>query len=98
MKVGTITKTNNKGQIVIPKEMRDDLGIGLNMPLNLIPRGGGLCIYPIKEVVGNLESENSYSEILAKTQGTWANDNWDKTRIKRRKIELKASQLRKKAW
>lgn len=98
MKVGTIAKTNHKGQIVIPKEMRDDLGIGFNMPLNLIARGAGIYIYPIKEVIGVVDNEDSYMKILEKTKGAWANDNWDKTRMKRRKIELKSSQSRKKVW
>ncbi|MFH1890140.1 MAG: AbrB/MazE/SpoVT family DNA-binding domain-containing protein [Candidatus Kuenenbacteria bacterium] len=98
MKIGTITKTNQKGQLVIPKEIREILGINTGIPLNLIIRGSGIYIYPIKEVIGNADSQDSYSKILEKTQGTWQNEKWDVLRKKRRQIELKSSQKRKQIW
>ncbi len=98
MKVGTIATTNQKGQIVIPKKMRDILGIEPNIVLSLIVRGGGIYIYPIEEVITKAEKESSYFEILKKTQGAWAKENWDSLRKKRAKIELAASKKRKKAW
>lgn len=98
MKIGTITQVNQKGQIVIPKKIRDDLGIDTNVLLNLVLRGKGMYIYPVDEIITKTEQENSYVKILQKTQGAWANDDWDKTRKRRRKIELKASEKRKKTW
>lgn len=98
MKVGTITTPNIKGQIVIPKEVRDALKIGVNVPLNLVVRGGGIYLYPVEEVVSKVESESSYLEILKKTQGSWSGDDWEKTERKRKRIELQESKKRKKQW
>lgn len=98
MKVGIITTPNIKGQIVIPKEIRDTLKIGVNVPLNLVVRGGGIYIYPVEEVVSKVESESSYLEILKKTQGSWSGDGWEKTERKRKRIELQESRKRKKQW
>lgn len=97
MKVGIITNPNDKGQIVIPKEIREKLGITSGTPLNLIARGGGLYIYPIEEVITTIDRENSYPEILQKTRGSWR-DGADKIRKRRREIELEASRKRKQAW
>lgn len=99
MKVGFIAEPNKKGQIVIPKKLRDALGITPQTSLNLVLRGGGIYIYPIDEVVAKVESESPYLNILEKTQGAWADDkSWDKTEKRRRKIELAASLRRKRAW
>lgn len=99
MKVGLLTTPNNKGQIVIPKQLRNALGINSETPLNLVLRGSGIYIYPIDEVLIKLESESSYLAILEKTQGAWADDkSWNKTAKRRKKIEQMSSLRRKKAW
>lgn len=98
MKVGIITKPNQKGQIVIPKEMRETLGITADIPLNLVVRGQGIYIYPVEEVVTKAEKENSYLDLLSKTQGTWQKEDWGLLKSRRREIELKSSKRRKKAW
>lgn len=98
MKVGKIVEPNQKGQIVIPKDMRKTLGINANVPLNLVLRGKGIYIYPIKEVIGTFETESSYLKILEKTRGAWKEDGWKESMRKRRKIELEASKRRKQAW
>lgn len=98
MKVGTITRSNQKGQVVIPKQMREALGIDSSVFLNLVLRGSGIYIYPVEEVVARGEKESSYLEILQKTQGAWAREDWDSLRKKRRKTELVASKKRKQAW
>lgn len=98
MKIGVITKPNQKGQIVIPKEFRDQLGIKASAPLNLIIRGRGIYVYPILEVITAAESESSYLKVLERTQGSWAGEDWTTLRAKRRKIELKASKQRKQPW
>ena len=99
MNIGVIVKPNQKGQIVIPKEIRDELDITENTHLNIVVRGEGVYIYPIDEVLTKVESESPYLTILKKTQGAWADDkSWDKTEKRRRKIELAASLSRKKTW
>ncbi len=44
MKIGSFTTPNDKGQIVIPKEMRDALSIDTNATLNIILAGKGIYI------------------------------------------------------
>jgi AbrB family looped-hinge helix DNA binding protein len=97
MKIGTITKPNQKGQIVIPKEFRDELAIDSDTLLNLLVRGKGIYIYPVTEVVSTADSEDSYLNVLKRTQGKW-NEDWKKIRAKRRSIELSAARKRKKIW
>jgi len=98
MKIGTITKPNAKGQIVIPKKIRDKLGIDENVLLNIIEKDNGVYVHPVDEVTSKTELEMPYYKILEKTQGAWAGDNWPKTERRRRKIELAASRKRKKVW
>lgn len=48
-----------------------------------------------------LEKKESLRDILKRTQGAWADINWeewDKDQKERRKLELEASARRKKAW
>jgi AbrB family looped-hinge helix DNA binding protein len=98
MKIGIITKTNQKGQIVIPKAMREELGIDADVPLNLALKDNGIYIHPVNEVFASKRRESSYLDILKKTQGTWAKENWATLKKKRRKIELTASRKRKRKW
>lgn len=98
MKIGIISKPNTKGQIVIPKVMRDALGIDANRSVNIVMRGNGIYIYPIAQIVAKAENISSYSKLLEKTQGSWAGDDWDAMEAKRRKIELKASKRMRKSW
>jgi len=99
VKIGIITKPNKKGQIVIPKKIRDELYISENTPLNLVLRDNAIYIYPIEKIIPKTAKEESYTEILKKTQGTWGKETKDEKtrRIKQRKIELAASAINKKA-
>lgn len=98
MKVGSITGVNPKGQIVIPKQIRDALGIQPGVYLNVLVRGSGIYLYPIIEALSPVEREGSYSAVLQKTKGAWGKDDWNSLRTKRRSIELKASAKRKQPW
>lgn len=98
MKVGIIVTPNSKGQVVIPKQVRTALGIDTKVPLNLVLKEDGIYLYPIKEVVTNLESESSFAEILKRTAGAWRGDDWEKTRKRRREIELRATEKNKAEW
>lgn len=98
MKVGIITTPNVKGQIVIPKVIREALKIGPNTPVNLQLRGDGIYIHPIREIITDVESENSYGKILALTQGALGAKPYYKNEKLRRKIELQAARRRKQKW
>ncbi len=98
MKRGYITKTNKKGQIVIPKKIRTSLDINSETLVNIIKRGEGVYIYPISDLIPRTNTEKSYLETLKKTKGSWSNEDWDKIKKKKRKVELKASKKRKKEW
>lgn len=101
MKVGFFTEPNSKGQIVIPKKIRDELNINENTPLNMVVRGEGIWLYPIKEVLTQQDSEDSrkvYLEILKRTKGILAGKPYYKNEKARRKLELEASKRRKEPW
>lgn len=98
MKVGSIIKPSPKGQIVIPKEFREELSIDEHSLLHLIIRGNSLWIYPVEGVVPKVKTEDSYHKILAQTQGAWIGEDWQRLRSKRKKLELKASKKRKVLW
>lgn len=99
MKLGIITQPNEKGQIVIPKQVRKELHIDRDTLLQIIIRDHGFSVYPIDTIETEVSRENTYTDILRSTQGAWAKD---KTRTvvrkKRRAMELKASARRKRGW
>lgn len=95
MQIGEITTTNSKGQIVIPKKLRKELGITAGTVIKVSSRGKGLYLSPIRDFITSEENENSYIKILEKTAGTWGKIPEVKTRGK---IELEASQRRKAKW
>lgn len=97
MKVGIIAKPNEKGQIVIPKEIRDALGIDASVPLNMSVRSGGIYLYPIVEVFGVVDTESSYMKLLGRTKGAWS-ESWSAVRKKRSAVEHNASKRRRRIW
>ena len=97
MKVGIIIQPNEKWQIVIPKHIRDSIGIDDTVPFNITARGKGVYLYPVTDVITSANSDNSYLSILAKTRGSWKNERGGQT-ISKRNLELAASHKRKKKW
>lgn len=98
MNTGTFATTNSKGQLIIPKKMRDALNIDSHVTLSLQLVGGGIYIYPVQEFIAKVESESSYAQLLEKTKGAWKDEDWVGIREKRSSIELKASKTRKRPW
>ncbi len=92
-----IVTPNTKGQIVIPKAMREALGITTDSQLYLSVKDQTLCIQPVVSSM-SAKPDKTYAEILAETQGGWAGDNWPTEEAERRKIELAATERAKKAW
>ena len=97
MKIGSFTTPNDKGQIVIPKEIRDALHIDSHATLNIVMAGNGIFIYPVEEFITKGETEDSYIKLLEKTKGSWK-DNSDIQSKKRSHLELQASKSRKNVW
>lgn len=98
MNSNTLGRSNSKGQVVIPKKYRDELGIQEGALLTIAISGRGVYISPIDEGVLSSDSRKLYIEVLKKTAGSWSQDTWFKTESRRKKIELKASSDRKKKW
>ena len=98
MKIGSFTTPNDKGQIVIPKVIRDALGINTHVTLNVSIAGKGILIYPVEEFLTKEEGENSYIKLLEKTKGSWKGEDWDSLRKVKSNVELGASKARKKSW
>ncbi|KKU91147.1 MAG: hypothetical protein UY21_C0012G0024 [Microgenomates group bacterium GW2011_GWA1_48_10] len=99
MNIGIITQPNVKGQIVIPKDIRDSLGINEQTNLNITMLGDAIYIKPVTSVYSKLDDDD-YLKILARTRGAWGPASKEEIgREKaRRKLELAASARRKKAW
>jgi AbrB family looped-hinge helix DNA binding protein len=72
MKIVKISTTNQKGQIVIPKEIRERLNINSSTQLKIQTQGQGLYIEPIEELITAQDQEPSYPDLLKETQGKWA--------------------------
>lgn len=100
MKVGYITTSNTKGQIVIPKVLRDALVITPETVLNIVPSSDGFYLYPVTEVVTMAETESALVSLLKNTQGAWGKADLKESskQSNQRKIELVASKRRKQAW
>lgn len=94
MKIVSRTKSNNKGQITIPKKIRDYLGIRTNITLILSIHDKSLLVSPIEKPT--IAQNQVYLEILKRTQGGWAHE--ASSNPGKRKLELKASKNRKLAW
>ncbi len=98
MKVGTFTTTNDKGQIVIPKDIRDSLSITSDVTLNITLAGDGMYIYPVEEFITKSDLESSYLDLLQKTKGSWGEDSDKQLKQQKKDLELKASESRKRSW
>lgn len=95
MNIGTIVTPTAKGQIVIPYKMRMSLGISADNPLQLSLVGEAIMMQPIRSVITTKDSDAAFRELLQKTAGSWAGDDWPKTEKVSRKLELAAAKKRK---
>mgnify|MGYP001612950741 CR=1 FL=1 len=87
-----------KGQIVIPQRMREALGIGQQAPLQVTMVGEAVVIRPVRAVITSSDTNAAVMEVLKKTAGSWAGDDWLETEKKQRVIELAAAKKRKAVW
>lgn len=102
MNIGNIVEPNSKGQIVIPKKIRDELNINEDTSLNIVVREDGIYIHPVKEVITYKEAKASRRillELLKETRGMWVGDkDFNQRQKQREKLEIAAAKRMKKAW
>lgn len=66
---------------------------------DVIVKKHGKSVAKIVPVGEQFDTDKSiFLQILEKTRGSWASDDWEKTTKRREKIELQASKKRKQAW
>ncbi|MBI4599781.1 AbrB/MazE/SpoVT family DNA-binding domain-containing protein [Candidatus Uhrbacteria bacterium] len=71
MQPGYITQPNTKGQVVIPKELRERFVITDRSSVNIIPYEDGLYLHPIHSVFSKGPAASAYQKTLLKTKGSW---------------------------
>lgn len=101
MNVGNIAIPNKKGQVVIPNLIRKELGITEEVVLKFSIWGPGMYVLPMTLSPKNtVFDDGMYLDILKRTRGAWGPETKEekKIRLRRRKLELSASQKRKNAW
>lgn len=100
MNIGTIISTNSKGQIVIPKKIRDSLAISPQTPLQIIQNGQSIVLHPIADVVRKTDSKATWRDILEMTAGSWGPVSAEDKKLneQRQKRELSASKKRRAEW
>jgi AbrB family looped-hinge helix DNA binding protein len=98
MNIGTIVTPNAKGQIVIPKSFREELDITPQTYIQVQLVENTLYLKPIAAVIPRGIGEKSYYEILKRTKGAWAKEDWDSLQNRRKKVELTAARERRKGW
>ncbi|PJE62773.1 hypothetical protein COU88_03270 [Candidatus Roizmanbacteria bacterium CG10_big_fil_rev_8_21_14_0_10_39_6] len=98
MKMQSFGTTNKKGQLVIPKKFREELGIHEDILLHITIRGGGVYIVPVDESLSGTDSRGIALKVLKKTAGSWKDENGEKLEKNRHVVELRASRNRRKPW
>lgn len=96
MKIGKLSNTNSKGQVVIPQEYRDLLGITPEVPLNIVPRFNGLFLEPVSDIIPKVKTDDMYAVVLESTKGAWGNISL--VNKEKEELELKESESRKREW
>jgi AbrB family looped-hinge helix DNA binding protein len=91
-----ITKTNTKGQVVIPSTIRHALGIKNNSQLLVSLEGGKILMSPIKEELKGKYNKSTYLKILAKTAGAFQNTKSFSKRVGA--VEKARTAKNKSAW
>ena len=70
-----ITKLSSKGQVVLPKEVRDKLGIGPGATLRVVVSGGKIEIEPLsKKLIDRLYGRFSGSKLVQSLENDHARE------------------------
>jgi bifunctional DNA-binding transcriptional regulator/antitoxin component of YhaV-PrlF toxin-antitoxin module len=99
MKVGKFTKTNSKGQVVIPQEYRELFNITPDITLNIVPQNSGIYIQPVEKVIPTIAADDIYDHVLKETVGSWGVEKEEPMSTSETgNMELDASERRKQEW
>lgn len=106
MNISKITTTNSKGQVVIPKSIRDKLGINQDVSLQIQIQGQGVYISLLNMDLVSQNNQDLELQILESTVGAWADKaGWEEDKnedthqlAQKQSLELAASAARKQAW
>lgn len=100
MNVGTYVQPTDRGQIVIPADYREKLGITKNTLLFIQLYSESINIQPVIPIVAAPGSNEIYLDFLAKNRGAWGPETSEEKRLakKRRAMELERSGKLKNAW
>jgi len=63
-------RVTTKGQVTIPKEIRERLGIGPGSEVNFVPSADGVRLVAVNENVSKEESARRFRETLDRMAGT----------------------------
>lgn len=100
MNVGTNVTPSPRGQIVIPANLRNTLGIDHNTILNLKVVGDGIYMQPMKIVPVIRGDNGAFLALLKRIQGSWGPETPEEKKLAKaqRKLELAASRISRNAW
>jgi AbrB family looped-hinge helix DNA binding protein len=63
-------RVTTKGQVTIPKEIRDRLGIGPGSEVEFVPTDDGIRVVAVNENISEEEASRTFSRLLAQMAGT----------------------------
>jgi AbrB family looped-hinge helix DNA binding protein len=100
MNVGTYVQPTARGQVVIPVDYREKLGINENTLLLVKIYAGALYLQPVTPVAKIPSSKELFLEFLAKNRGAWGPETPAEKKLakKRRAKELARAEMLRNAW
>lgn len=63
-------RVTTKGQVTIPKEIRDRLGIGPGSEVEFLPAEDGVRVVAVNENISEEEASRKFSQLLDQMAGT----------------------------
>jgi AbrB family looped-hinge helix DNA binding protein len=63
-------RVTTKGQVTIPKEIRDRLGIGPGSEVEFLPTDDGVRVVAVNENISEEEASRKFSQLLDQMAGT----------------------------
>ncbi|SIT54337.1 conserved hypothetical protein [Mesorhizobium prunaredense] len=63
-------RVTTKGQVTIPKEIRDRLGIGPGSEVEFLPTEDGVRVVAVNENISEEEASRKFSQLLDQMAGT----------------------------